>query len=148
MWRGPWSRVVISMLMRSNRLPAIICSKSVLNRLIFDFFNPKSSRPFECGHRFRFWILFPSIYIKNLLISSFYCHFRYNSTFIQLFWSFNWLFGSIWSLDRSFNQNGPILNRNRDRLLDFVVGFRIGPQSTIEFRHRFWFDDDDSIRYP
>ena len=40
------------------------------------------------------------------------------------------------------------LDRNRDRQFGLVVGFRIGPKSTIEFGQGFRFDEDNSIRYP
>ena len=85
--------------------------------------------------------------------------FWYKLTFNGLLQSFNRLFPSFNQIFRSFyrsfnpirlnlDRKRSILYRNCDRQFGFVVGFRIGLKLMIELRHGFWFDDDDSIRFP
>ena len=111
---------------------------SIYIKKLFNFVRNWSKMTRFCRFQHRFW--YKSTF--NWLLWS----------FNRLFWSFNWTF---WSFYQIFNQirsnldrKRSILYQNRDRRFGFVVGFRIRPKSTIEFRHRFRFDDNDLIRYP
>ena len=77
---------------------------------------------------------------------------RLLQSFNRLFWSFIQTFQSFY---RSFNQirlnldrKRSILYKNPDCWFGIIVGFQIGPKSTIKFGHGFLFDDNNSICYP
>ena len=118
------------------------------NRLLINFFDPKSSLDsikivatirirtqtsnpnsicienwlnlIEIGRKWTDFVVFIIIFNKNRLLIDFY------DLLIKLFDIFIYL---LIELDRKRS----ILYRNRDRRFGFVVRFRIGPKSTIEF---------------
>ena len=121
--------------------PFKLCS----NRILINFIKPNLFLDFKLSQRNWFqqmdfnqkWSKLINFFDINWLFGSF------NQLFPSLnwlFWSFNWLFQS---LNLSFNRNISNLDQNRDCRLDFVVGFRIGPKSTMEIdRLEIWIVDD------